>query len=127
MFSSTVILAWDQYADAWRESRFTAFVRPCAVLLWLLILSLPLNGMDRSDRIAGAVFTVFYTAVGVAIILAVPNSLLGTPPLFEQTVYVFFFVIISAARWEAGAQRFAPVPRSVKAPASRGAAEGEIG
>lgn len=62
--------------EAWKGIQAVDLAAPSFILLWLFIVLLPLVGIDRRDKVAGMVYTLYCTAAGVALMLALPQNIL---------------------------------------------------
>jgi len=89
--------------ESWELLQAVDFALPSFACLWLLIVLLPLKGMDRRDPISGAMYTMFCMAAGVALMFALPQRYIPNPSLGVQVVGVMLMGFAGAFRWTRGA------------------------
>ncbi len=72
---------------------------PFALVLWIILVSLPLHGVDRRDHIAGMSYTLYCTATAIVLFLALPGSFLELSDIGLHIAFVSFFVGVTSYRW----------------------------
>ncbi len=72
---------------------------PFALILWIILVSLPLHGVDRRDHIAGMSYTLYCTATAIVLFLALPGSFLTLGDIGFHIAFVSFFVGVTSYRW----------------------------
>ncbi len=72
---------------------------PFALILWIILVSLPLHGVDRRDHIAGMSYTLYCTATAIVLFLALPGSFLELGDIGFHIAFVSFFVGVTSYRW----------------------------
>lgn len=68
-------------------------------VIWLILVALPLTGIDRRDSTAGVTYVVFCVAAAVALLLALPAR---NRTLLEADVHVRVIALaaaIAGVRW----------------------------
>jgi hypothetical protein len=72
---------------------------PFALILWIILVSLPLHGVDRRDHIAGMSYTLYCTATAIVLFLALPESFMDLADIGFHIAFVSFFVGVTSYRW----------------------------
>lgn len=72
---------------------------PFALVLWVILVSLPLHGVDRRDHIAGMSYTLYCTVTAIILFLALPGSFLNLADVGFHIAFVSFFVGVTSYRW----------------------------
>jgi hypothetical protein len=72
---------------------------PFALILWIILVSLPLHGVDRRDHIAGMSYTLYCTATAIVLFLALPGSFTDFTEIGIHIAFVSFFVGVTSYRW----------------------------
>lgn len=72
------------------------------VMMWLIILFMPLIGVDRRDPIAGAVFSLYCVASGAALVYALPQEIMGETNLKTINISLTCMGIAAGIRWVNG-------------------------
>ena len=68
--------------------------------LWLLILFLPLKGVDRRDMLACLVYTMFLGAAAATLFYAIPKALVEEQASFrEQLITLGMVFVFGIIRW----------------------------
>ena len=98
-----ISVIWFDLKNAWYSLEPVDFATPSFVGLWILILLLPLIGIDRRDPIAGAVYMLFLTGAGVALVFALPQKFTSSGGSNIQLATVFVMAAVSGFRWFNGA------------------------
>lgn len=75
------------------------WVRVVCITLWILILLIPLKGINRRDPISGMMYSLFCTAAGTALLIAIPQKYALDMPLRSQLNLILFMSVFSALRW----------------------------
>jgi hypothetical protein len=78
--------------------------------MWLVLLALPLTGIDRRDKVAAATYAGFLLAAGTALLVAIPHwrttsgysGGISTP--LAQVWAALAMILVAAYRWR-GRQR----------------------
>ncbi len=110
--------------ESYRALRAVDLALPTFFCLWLVILLMPLRGIDRRDPYGGAMYMLYLAASGVALIFALPRKYVATSPsLAVQLVAVICIILAAALRWYYGRDPSDETIRKLKAEseeASRG-------
>lgn len=89
--------------ESYQAVRAVDLALPTFLGLWLVMLLMPLKGIDRRDPYGGMMYTLYLTASGVALIFALPRKYLATSPTFEvQFLAVTCMILLAALRWYLG-------------------------
>jgi hypothetical protein len=72
---------------------------PFALILWIVLVSLPLHGVDRRDHIAGMSYTLYCTATAIVLFLALPGNFTDFAEIGIHIAFVSFFVGVTSYRW----------------------------
>ena len=72
---------------------------PFALILWIILISLPLHGVDRRDHIAGMSYTLYCTVTAIVLFLALPGNFMGLADIGFHIAFVSFFVGVTSYRW----------------------------
>ncbi|WP_141731447.1 hypothetical protein [Oligoflexus tunisiensis] len=72
---------------------------PFALVLWIILVSLPLHGVERRDHIAGMSYTLYCTATAIMLFLALPGSFADYTDIGFHIAFVSFFVGVTSYRW----------------------------
>lgn len=72
---------------------------PFALLLWVILVSLPLHGVERRDHIAGISYTLYCTATAVVLFLALPGSFLDAADIGFHLAFISFAIGVTSYRW----------------------------
>ena len=75
------------------------------ITMWLIILFMPLIGVDRRDPIAGMVFSLYCVASGAALVFALPQELMGETDLKTINITLSCMAIAAAVRWVGGGKK----------------------
>ncbi len=67
--------------------------------LWLLTILIPLRGVDKRDHVAGMTYVLFSLGTGTALVLAVPQKLIGNPPPTTTLSILAVMAMASSFRW----------------------------
>lgn len=79
-----------------------------AASLWLVILCLPLSGVDRRDHIAGLTYVLFCISAGVMLTIALPGRFGNFSDAPHHLEAIALFAFVAAVRWM---WRRRPLPR----------------
>ena len=99
------LLLWKDILDAVLDLRPMDFAQPSFFALWLVILFMPLIGVDRRDPISGIVFVLFCMASGAALVFALPQELIPESDLKTINITLTCMGLGAGIRWVFGAQR----------------------
>ena len=89
--------------ESYQAVRAVDLALPTFLGLWLVILLMPLRGIDRRDLYGGMMYTLYLTASGVALVFALPRKYLATSPTFEvQLLAVTCMILLAGLRWYLG-------------------------
>jgi hypothetical protein len=72
---------------------------PFALILWIILVSMPLHGVDRRDHIAGMSYTLYCTATAIVLFLALPGSFMELADIGFHIAFMSFFVGVTSYRW----------------------------
>ena len=72
---------------------------PTYFILWLIILFLPLLGIDRHDPIAGLVYILYLVTTGATLIFALPDNLNSVSDLNIHFSVLVAMGCAAAYRW----------------------------
>jgi len=72
---------------------------PFALVLWIILVSLPLHGVERRDHIAGMSYTLYCTATSVVLFLALPGSFQDFADIGFHVAFVSFAIGVTSYRW----------------------------
>jgi hypothetical protein len=72
---------------------------PFALLLWIILLSLSLQGVERRDHIAGISYILYCTASAVALFLGLPGSFLDLADIGFHLAFVSLAIAVTSYRW----------------------------
>lgn len=72
---------------------------PLALLLWVIVVSMPMHGVDRRDRIVGICYTLYCTATGITLFLALPEAVKSFSDVGLHLAIFSVLAAISAYRW----------------------------
>jgi hypothetical protein len=72
---------------------------PFALILWIILISLPLHGVERRDHIAGMTYTLYCTSTATILFLALPGSFTDYKDIGFHIAFVSFFVGATSYRW----------------------------
>lgn len=72
---------------------------PFALILWVILVSLPLHGVDRRDHIAGMSYTLYCTTTAVVFFLALPGSYTSIADIGIHVAVVALFMGVTSYRW----------------------------
>ena len=79
--------------------KLTEMAMPLGIALWLVIVFLPTRGFDKRDIFCGLTYIIFHTAVGIALILAIPQKYIQMPTAATQVMMVLAMVALISMRW----------------------------
>ncbi len=99
MWDQVVRAVYDVY-ESYLAIRAVDLAIPTFIGLWLLILALPLAGIDRRDPFSGLMYIIYLGATGVALVFALPSQYVeveATPG--NQVLSVATMMMIAAFRW----------------------------
>ena len=68
-------------------------------LLWLILLSLPLRGIDRRDWGAGVTYVLFHVATGTALVLGLSRGLSAERDVLLQLAAILALGSVAGVRW----------------------------
>jgi hypothetical protein len=85
--------------DLFRTIDLADLMTPLGLIIWSSILLIPLKGTDRRCRISAATYSLFCVAAGIALLFALPQRFIKTPPIGSQMTLVFFMGSLAAVRW----------------------------
>ena len=94
---------WYDLKNAWDSLEPVDFAMPSFIGLWIIILFMPLFGIDRRDPIAGLMYVLFCSGAGVALVFALPQNYAPPRTMNLQITTVLFMGGVSAFRWFYGA------------------------
>ncbi len=95
-----ISVIWYDIRDSLSEIQVIDFAMPSYFLLWLIILMFPLTGVDRRDKIAASVYSLFCTAAGVALIYALPQQYTSNSQTIGQKVFTMMGMgAVGIFRW----------------------------
>ena len=94
-----LLIIWSDLKDSILAFTVRDLTRPSFFGLWLVILLMPLIGVDRRDPVAGMVYVVFALGAGAALVFALPKDLVDEPSI--QTIFwsMVLMGIASSVRW----------------------------
>jgi hypothetical protein len=72
---------------------------PFSLILWIVLVSLPLHGVERRDHIAGMSYTLYCTATAIVLFLALPGSFVDLADIGFHIAFVSFVVGVTSYRW----------------------------
>jgi hypothetical protein len=75
------------------------FQYPFALILWIILISLPLHGVERRDHIAGISYTLYCTSTAIVLFLALPGSFKEFTDIGVHIAFVSFFIGVTSYRW----------------------------
>lgn len=75
------------------------FYDPAAVMLWLILLFLPLTGVERRNRVAAMTYMLYAASVAILLILAIPQNDPNLSAFPTHIAYVLAFVTVTLYRW----------------------------
>ncbi len=67
--------------------------------MWFVLLVMPLRGIDRRDRIAGATYALWLGAAGLLLIMAVPGKMNDARYSSEHFFLMLALAAIGFLRW----------------------------
>ena len=94
-----LILLLIDLEDVAIEVRASELARPSMFALWLLILFMPIIGVDRRDVISGAMYVLYCMAAGAAMVFALPQELAGETSPATPHIVVSCMGAAAALRW----------------------------
>jgi hypothetical protein len=68
-------------------------------VMWLVLLWMPLRGIDRRDRIAGATYALWLGTAGFILILAVPRKMSASSYSSDHFFLLLALAAIAFIRW----------------------------
>lgn len=72
---------------------------PFAMILWIVLVSFSLQGIDRRDHIAGMTYTLYCTTAAIVFFLALPGNYTSITDIGVHIAFVSMFVGITSYRW----------------------------
>ncbi len=72
---------------------------PFAMILWIVLVSLPLHGVDRRDHIAGMSYTLYCTTTAIVLFLALPGTFTTIADFGLHLAFVSFFIGVTSYKW----------------------------
>lgn len=90
---------WVDLKAIWFETDAVDLARPTYFILWMVILFLPLIGIDRRDPIAGLVYVLYCVAAGVTLVIILPEKYSDVLSLKTQFNLVMAMIFCASFRW----------------------------
>ena len=75
------------------------FSIPLGFLVWLIVLSLPIEDLDCQDAMTGTLYAAFVGTCGLGLVLGVPQLYSRTEDIVSMVVCSIAFYGIPASRW----------------------------
>lgn len=97
-----LIVLFSDLRDAILLTELVDLTLPMFFGLWLVILFMPLIGIDRRDPNAGAVFVLYCVASGAALVFALPQQFLPHQSFETQAIALFCMACAATVRWSVG-------------------------
>lgn len=70
-----------------------------SVILWLVVLAIPLTGIDRRERMAGYTYVAFMAFSAAALVFAAPARLKDWRDAALHVVVILVMGVLAGARW----------------------------
>ena len=67
--------------------------------LWVLLLCMPLKNIDRRDNTTAVTYIFWMIAVGIVLIMALPNTMFGIMRSGDQLLLIFALACLASIRW----------------------------
>lgn len=72
---------------------------PVSILMWAVLVMLPISQTDHRDIISGITYTLFLTAAGITLTLAIPQRFTELPSPGNQAIIILLMMVIATLRW----------------------------
>ncbi len=72
---------------------------PFAFVLWIILISLKLHGVDHRDHIAGLSYTLYCTTVSIVLFLALPQAYTSIDDIGVHVAFVSFIIGVTSYKW----------------------------
>ncbi len=76
------------------------FAMPIGLILWLIILWIPLKGIDRDDSISGLTYLAFSAFTAAVLIIIMPSHLDRDPGFIADFRILAMVTVIGVFRWK---------------------------
>lgn len=83
----------------WYSLSITDLQYPFALFLWVIIIRMQLQGIDRSDIITGICYTLFCAATGVTLFFALPGTAKDFSDFGLHITLISLFSGVASYRW----------------------------